>query len=58
MTISIATKLPNADIQISMSAEDAATLVGEIGSLIKGEITGAEMLSLVKDLIASKLPTL
>lgn len=62
MTISVSVQLPIASkemsVNVSMTAQDAVALVGEIGSLLKGEVTGAEMLSGLKDLLTSNLPTL
>lgn len=62
MTISVDMQLPiegkKMGVMVTMSAGDAVALVGEIGSLLKGEVTGAEMLNAFKDALVPNIPTL
>jgi len=62
MTISVHVQLPIASkemgVQVTMSAEDAVAVVGEIGALLKGEASAGEALSLLKDALTQNIPTL
>lgn len=62
MTISVDMQLPiegkKMGVMVTMSAGDAVALVGEIGSLLKGEVTSAEMLNALKDALVPNIPTL